>query len=89
MKEHIHKYKKMNIGRKDIVRNASGYKCIQQREYYVFKCILPGCSSYKPVQFAIGDKCICWKCNQEMILDSGTIKRTKPAHEYCRKLRAA
>lgn len=42
---HKHKYKKILIGSKD---------------YYVYKCMINGCSHYLPLKAAIGRESICW-----------------------------
>jgi hypothetical protein len=43
--DHVHKYKKILIGKKD---------------YYVYKCVQNGCAHYLPLKAAIGRQTVCW-----------------------------
>jgi hypothetical protein len=54
--EHVHKYKKVNIG---------GYK---KPKVYVYKCVLPDCTHYTRPQFIVGKKCVCCRCERVFII---------------------
>lgn len=63
--KHIHRYEKTILGKKN---------------YVVFRCNLPDCSHYLVYKFAIGKKCLCNRCDNEMILDFRAAQFVKP---YC------
>ena len=68
--DHLHKYKRFNIG-------ASG------KEYLVFRCMMPGCTHYVPVEQALGRPCVCNRCNEPMILNKESVKLSKPHCANC------
>jgi hypothetical protein len=53
---HIHRYKKVNIGAFD------------KSPYWVYKCTKPACSHYIPVKLAEGKMCECNRCGEPMII---------------------
>jgi hypothetical protein len=52
---HLHKYKKVNIG-------SDG------NEFLVYKCMKPACSHYIRIDLSEGKLCECNKCGEPMIL---------------------
>jgi hypothetical protein len=52
--QHIHKLERVDIG----VANP----------YIVWRCTLPGCTSYIRKAFIKGTQCICWRCGKEMVI---------------------
>jgi hypothetical protein len=53
---HIHKYKKINLG-------SNG------KDYFVYKCMRPACSHYTPIAQAEGKLCECNRCGEPMIIN--------------------
>lgn len=79
---HLHRYKKMDIG-----RNGNSFP--------VYKCVKPACSHYVRVDLAEGKICECNKCGEPMLLTkavlthSGKKPMTKPHCSSCIKKRNA
>ena len=88
--KHFHKYEKVELGGERIVRvpNSSGRlvkKLVKtDRGYPVFKCRVPGCTSYKPIASVLSEKVICWHCGEVLVMDKQHLSMTKPIHDYCR-----
>ena len=80
-----------NIGRKRHM-GAHKYqrlrwKSAKSREpYYIYKCMIPGCTHYVPRDLVIGNETICWKCNKTIIMDSQMTYLAKP---HCKKCTAS
>lgn len=55
MADHLHKYKKVDIG-------SNG------KEYHVYRCMKPGCNHYIPISQAEGRVCECNRCGEPMII---------------------
>lgn len=55
MPDHIHKYKKINLGRNG-------------KEYLVYRCMKPDCSHYVPIAMAEGKLAECNRCEQPFII---------------------
>jgi len=72
-RKHVHKYKRVKLP--------------YTENFVVFKCQIPGCTTYKPRNLVIGEESICWKCNESLILDSENTYMQKPTHKYCRKVK--
>lgn len=69
---HLHKYKKVNIG-----RNGN--------DFLVFKCQRPACQHYIRVDLAEGKLCECNRCAEPMILTKAAMVLTKPHCTNCVK----
>ena len=67
MTNHIHKYKKVKIGR--------------NKDYVVWQCQL-NCSHYQRQEFLPGKITICWRCGKEFELTKALIK-AKPTCRGC------
>src|SRR5215203_2315190 len=52
--DHLHKYKKVNIGTDGTV-------------YYVYRCMVPTCTHYTPVHLAENKLCACNRCGDPML----------------------
>lgn len=76
---HIHKFKWMNIGRKN--------------NYFVYKCMLPDCSTYYPVELAVGRETLCWGgydcCEGNVVITSAMMNKpmVHPVCGSCREMR--
>lgn len=87
--DHVHKYIRVILGGKKIVR-IDGKRFIKPKEgYVVYKCILPGCNHYVPRELAVGRKSICWFCGGELVLNMENTTKKKPTHVYCRRSKAS
>lgn len=53
---HLHKYKKVNIGSIN-------------KDYFVYQCMRPTCSHYIPVKQSEGKLCECNRCGEPMIIN--------------------
>lgn len=75
MAQHIHKYRRVNIGR--------------DSEYWVMQCSLPQCNHYVPmvsklsVPTLIGKIAICNTCNDPFELYRMTLRKSKPVCKLC------
>lgn len=52
---HLHRYKLVNIGRKE-------------KPYFVYRCMKPACNHYVPITQAEGKLCECNRCDEPMII---------------------
>jgi hypothetical protein len=69
-KRHTHKYHRVN----------AGYQML-------WACALPDCNHHMPLHLTAlveGKASICWKCGEQMILDSDAMKLDKPICIDCR-----
>jgi hypothetical protein len=57
---HLHKYKKMDIG-------SDGNK------YIVYRCMKPTCNHYIPVTLSEGKLCECNRCENPMVISKATL----------------
>ena len=62
---HLHKYKKVNISRKN-----------PDKPYWVYKCQLPTCAHYIPLELAEGKLCICNRCGEVMMISKKTMTQS-------------
>lgn len=53
--DHLHKYKKVNLGRNG-------------KEYFVYRCMKPACSHYIPIHLSAGKLCECNRCGEPMVI---------------------
>lgn len=72
--DHLHKYKKLNIGRNG-------------KEYWVFRCMRPACNSYTQVHLTEGNLCECNRCHNPMIMTKHAMTLTLPHCPDCTKKR--
>lgn len=63
--DHLHRYKKVNIARKKL-----------NDEYWVYKCQVPACTHYIPLDIAEGKLCECNRCHNPMVIDKITLTRS-------------
>lgn len=59
--EHLHRYKKVNIGRNGNV-------------FFVYVCTKAHCTHYIALHLAEGKQCECNRCYQPMIMDRNVLK---------------
>lgn len=59
--EHLHKYKKVNLGRNG-------------KDYFVYRCMITGCSHYVPVHLSENKVCECNRCGEPMIINKITLQ---------------
>lgn len=73
MKGHVHKYKKVVLG----------------KNYTVYKCVLPGCDHYISVALALGKIAECWRCGSPFTITADIIRKgrvvAKPHCKPCTK----
>jgi hypothetical protein len=50
--DHVHKYKKVKLG----------------RGYIVYRCVLPDCTHYLSAKHVVGQKNICWVCGKPHVV---------------------
>lgn len=55
--------------------------------YYIWKCMLAGCSHYVPRELALGALTICWRCGREFQMTAATLDLKKPHCLLCTKSR--
>lgn len=53
---HIHRYKKVNLSRQE------------SKEYFVYRCQMPNCTHYVPIDLAEGKLCLCNRCLEPMLI---------------------
>jgi hypothetical protein len=51
--------------------------------YVIFKCQLPGCSSYKDAYAVVGDQCVCWKCGESFQMTRASVQLARPHCVSC------
>lgn len=86
MKEHIHKYYRTVLGARKIIKDENGTrKIIPAEGKEIFRCGIPGCTTYRPRSLVLGLKSLCWVCGEELILSTENTKLKKPTHKFCRK----
>lgn len=72
MKDHIHKYMRVVIGKNGFV---------------VMKCMIPGCRHFISRELAVGRESICWKCGAALVLTMENTTAKKPVHDECKRNR--
>jgi hypothetical protein len=85
--KHIHKYIRIQYGGERIVKDpeTGKKKLVQNPKTEVYKCV--SCKTYKEKILTLGEEVICWACNQPMIMTKESIKRAKPIHFTCIKIK--
>ena len=84
---HIHKFRLVTLGGEKIVRIDGKKKLVKTPGYEVFKCILPGCTSFFARDLALGLKTLCNNCNTEMTMMPYNLREARPHHRECRRIR--
>lgn len=74
MAKHVHKYKRMKVGRK--------------KDFNIFRCFQPGCTHYIAEEHIINRFSACWACDQPFLITYKLIK-VKPICEDCKADRKA
>jgi len=67
MSEHVHKYKKVTMG----------------KNFVVYKCVLPGCTHYVRSELAVGRFSLCWMCEGQFVMTEISATRLKPKCQSC------
>ena len=70
-KEHIHKYRLVQWGKKGTI---------------VYRCMLPGCPHYVHATFIRNRLTICWQCGDTLVMTPDKMRRVKPKCDKCVKL---
>ena len=84
---HTHKYQRVILGGRKIVKR-DGKKYLEQcGGYEVFKCMIPKCPHYKAREMLVGAASVCWHCGEEMILNAESLRLKKSTHVWCRRVR--
>ncbi len=73
---HIHKFKRVDIS------------ADPKKEYIVFACQQPACSTYYTKILIEGKLCECWRCGDPFIIDRISATHAKPHCSTCIKRRA-
>lgn len=68
-----HKYRRLRL------------KSRQERgkPYYIFKCQLPGCTTFKARDIVVGDETLCWKCGKPFQMTYAATYLAKPHCPSC------
>jgi hypothetical protein len=72
MAKHVHKYKRMKVGRK--------------KDYFIYRCFVPGCTHYIAAEHIINRESLCWACNSPFVITYKLIK-VKPTCQLCKDKR--
>jgi hypothetical protein len=84
---HIHKFEKIILGGRKIIRKEGKRYIEKCGGTEVMKCMLPGCKTWILFELACGQPTRCWQCNEELILSKENMKLKKPTHIWCRRVR--
>lgn len=86
---HIHKFKRVLLGGKKIIRDDDGKRRIVDSgaATICYRCILPGCSTKIMREEMEGREFICWECGGVGVITSAMLSLAKPRHFACRKKR--
>jgi hypothetical protein len=69
MAKHIHKYRRMRVGK--------------QRDYPIYRCFKPGCPHYISEDHIINRESICWRCDKPFFITL-KLKGLKPICQDCK-----
>jgi hypothetical protein len=72
---HTHKYLRVPIKGRDSVGR------------HLYRCVRAGCTHYIREEFIVGQKCICWRCDDEFIIEQKQKKLKKLHCRNCTKRR--
>ena len=91
-KNHIHKYRRIDIGQPQIVKDVEGNKSVgPKKEVWVMKCHDGNCTSYTRMRskvscpLLIGQFAKCNKCNETFVLDRRALRMAQPICADCVK----
>lgn len=76
--KHVHKYRRVNIGKGG-------------KEYWVMKCFRIGCTHYTPMQTKLSAPLLrdtiamCNRCEEEFILNKRALRMAEPCCDSCVK----
>jgi len=70
-KSHVHKYMRVI--------------CNKDKDYTVYKCMIPGCTHWLRKELILGRESVCWNCGASMYLTSRDLTMKKPRHYNCRR----
>ena len=73
MTKHVHKYKRLKIGKK--------------KDFVIFRCFIPGCTHYISEDHIINRDSICWACAKPFTITYKLIK-VKPICQDCKDERS-
>ena len=62
-KKHIHKYKRVNLGR--------------DKKYHVLRCTLPHCTHYIDKELALNREALCAICEEKMIITRAALRNVR------------
>jgi len=68
--DHLHEYRKQKLGNKG---------------YLIFKCTVPGCNHYVPLNLALGRLCKCNRCGEAMVIGQYAKRLARPHCDDCIK----
>ncbi len=93
-KSHLHKYKQVIQGSERIVREQVGIRngrpVFKKRLVklnsgrVIYRCILPGCHHYIPIEMMEGREFECWNCGGKGVFTKEMKTLEKPRHHECR-----
>lgn len=94
IKPHVHKYERRFMGSRKVEHYINEFgkkrrKLVKSETTEVFKCAFPGCRRYLYREMAIGERSVCWRCGEELILTRENLNYKHPTHKECRKKREA
>lgn len=69
MAPHVHKYLRVAVKGRQSVGKA------------LYRCVRPGCTHYLREEFIVGQRCICWRCEEEFVIEQ---KQKKLKKLHCR-----
>lgn len=85
--KHVHKYMRVVMGGRKVVRIDGIRRIIKSPGTEVFKCQIPGCTTFKLREVVCGEFSVCWKCGSELTLNMENTTLKKPTHRGCRNSR--
>ena len=85
--KHVHKYKRIEFVKTLIEKDSEGKRVIKRTKKYAYKCMIPGCSTFKDVALMEGEISICWKCGEQLVINKVHLQRNgvvHPLHSECK-----
>lgn len=91
MKKHIHKFERRILGGRrlsyEFINGKKRKVLVKTGGYTVFKCAIPGCTTYIPAELIDGHESICWTCELPLTINKENMKAKRPIHEGCKRIR--
>lgn len=53
--------------------------------YYIFRCQIDGCPTFKSRDMVVGDLCVCWRCGKDFQMVYASTYMAKPHCAKCTK----